>query len=69
MTQLRLPLPRTYVPVTLGCPACGHEWVSAMIVIGRWWAETPARIATRPYCRRCHCKPPMIVVTRKEVAA
>lgn len=70
MTQLHLPLPRAYVPVTLGCPKCGHEFLGGIHQPRlTWLKESHAQTAKQCFCPACKCAPPMVVVAKKEAAA
>jgi len=53
------------IDVVLRCPACGHTWLSAVILPDTWWGKglTPATCASRPYCPACQQPPPMLVVS------
>ncbi len=50
--------------VRMKCPACGFEFVGAVIDTETWWGKgaTPAAAAKVPYCWRCNHPPPMLVV-------
>ena len=53
---------RRFLPVIVRCPACHEEWLTAIIELGTWWAESPEMCASRVICEYCGQDAPMQVV-------
>lgn len=48
------------IEVHVRCPACGYEWLEAIILTETWWGNvTPESCAARVRCR-CGGKPDVV---------